>query len=329
MIENTSPNSSPTVGLVPKLTKSEEEVLNIIKQGTIDTKQISIIKKTGIRNIQKIIKSLKAKGALGLINELLTNQANQTNELNGIRLHAQQFLITPLSQSERYNLAIGKIINIDNNTIIVNSDVLQYYCNHSFFGSDSWAATAKSLEYFNRILRTLENQLNCVLSKPRSENITMVKSEYAHIQNGLAKKLEREGEKVKVRSDNDGKVWFHIDNSWNLHEAETIGKNAQRDMQRVIEPFFNDMRDKTNYLPSDTKSMIDKLVETSSNLVRHSESISENIGLMTSKLNFMAVNQESHAGLIKQLNTLTKNINKKINQKKLGEFINQTKTIYS
>src|SRR3990167_2479730 len=206
--------SSFSEGLIPKLSNAEIGVLNIIREGIIDTARIASRRQTGIRNIQKIIRKLKKKGVLGISSpianqsELSGEQKTLSGELNGIRLHAEQFSITPLTKSQKYTDAIGKKITIDNNTILIH--------------------------------------------------------------NGLAVKMEGEGEKIRIRSNELGKVWFEIDNSWNLHEAETKGKTAQRDMQGVIEPYFNDMRDKDNFLPSDVKKMIEGLVMTSSNMVNYS-----------------------------------------------------------
>jgi len=53
-------------------------------------------------------------------------------------------------------------------------------------------------------------------------------------------------EKVRIRlySTEDNKLWFEIDNSFNLNEAETVHKEtAQQDMQNIVQPFFNDLRD--------------------------------------------------------------------------------------
>lgn len=327
-----SPDSSPSLGLVPKLTKAEQEVLNIIKEGIISTKEISIRRKTTQRNIQKIIQNIKKKGVLG-ISSPIANKNEQANELNGFRLHAEQFTIEPITKGEKYIKAIGKKLDIDGNTILVHNDIVQYYCNKSFFGSDVWAATAKSMDYLNRIVNTLENELQSILTKPRSQNIERVKSEYAHIQNGLAVKMEREGEKIRIRADEDGHVWFTIDNSWNFKEAETHGKTAQRDMQKVIEAPFNDMRTNPFYLPSDTKILVDGLVKASLNLVQANSNIHENLNsqlklleVQTRSTVALAQNIEAHipswmsnAKVELELKRLRRTIS--LRQKRLGEFI--------
>jgi len=322
-----SPNSSLSVGLVPKLTNSELQVLNIIKEGIIDNNLIAKRRQTGIRNIQKIVKNLKQKGALG-ISSPIANEMEGSSELNGIRIHAEQFTIIPITKSQKYIQSIGKKIQIDLNTIIIHSKSIDYYSNQSFFGSDSYKATEKSMTYLDRIIRTMENDLQCILIKPRSQNITRVKSEYAHINNGLAVKLHREGEKFKCRADDDGKVWFIIDNSWNLKEAETIGKKAHEDMQNTIEPFFNDMRDKENYLPSDTKSMIDNLAKASNNLVKANLDykpmfleMNENISKFAQAMTFYGEHFKSHAGLIKEGTQIFKEINRKKNQRKVSDWL--------
>ena len=154
--------SSFSEGLIPKLSNAEIGVLNIIREGIIDTARIASRRQTGIRNIQKIIRKLKKKGVLGISSpianqsELSGEQKTLSAELNGIRLHAEQFSITPLTKSQKYTDAIGKKITIDNNTILIHNESIQYYCNKSFSGSDTWAATAKAMIYHDRVIRTLE-----------------------------------------------------------------------------------------------------------------------------------------------------------------------------
>lgn len=329
----TSPKPSLSVGLISKPTKREQDIINLTKEGIISTKQMAARIQTTQRNVQLILQNLKKKGMLGLTSPI-AKESEGTNEVSeGIRLHAQQFTIQPITKGIKYNKAIGKKIDIDSNTILIHSDVVQYYCNQSFFGSDVWAATAKSMVYFDRIIKTLENELQSILIKPRSQNITLVKSEYAHIENGLAKKMEREGEKIRIRGNEEGKVWFIIDNSWKLHEAETIGKNAQRDMQRVVEPFFNDMRDKENYLPSDTKEMLDNLAIISKNLTENQQQIDSKtnqylnlLEIQTKATSHLAANIESHipswmsnVKVEQELRKLRRTISER--QKKLGEWI--------
>lgn len=322
-----SPNSSLSEGLVSKLTKTEQEVLNILKEGTLDNNHIAKTRQTTIRAVQKIIKNLRIKGALGLSSPI-ANKSEHTNEQDEHRLHAEQYTIEPITKSENYNSLIGKKLNVDGNTILIHNDIIQYYCAKSFFGYDSWAATAKAMKYHDRVIRTLENDLKCILIKPRSQNITRVKSEYAHIKNGLAKKLEREGEKFRCRASEDGHIWFEIDNSWNFHEAETKGKTAQRDMQKVIEPVFNDMRDNKFYLMSDTKTMIDNLAKASDNLIKANldykpmfYEMNENLLKFANAMTFYGEHFKSHAGLIKEGTSIFKKMNKRMEQKKLGEFI--------
>ena len=297
---NSSPNeqnSSPTEGELPKLTQRESFVVNLINQGVIDNKVIAKEVKTGIRNIQKVVQNLKKKGAIG-ISSPIVRQSDRSGEQSGIRLHAEQFLIKPLWKAERYAGKIGKAIQIENNTILIEKDIIQYYCNYSFFGSDSYAATAKSFNYHNKIFKILENDLGCVIIKSRSQNIERVKSEYAQINNGLAKKVENEGQRIRLRTTDEGKVWFEIDNSWNLHEAETKGKTAHRDMQKVVEPLFNDMRDKDFYLMSDTKSMIDKLAIVSSNIVQSQLSTDSMFQRTNESVNWLAENIKSHGPVL-------------------------------
>lgn len=228
-----------------KLTKVEQEILYLISEEFLTVKKIAIRRKTSKSYVHRIIRKLKEKGVL--------NQGSQKVHffdaacepfLNGIRLHGEKWHIKTLHRDNRYKEMIGKTIEEDGNTIRCHKQAIMIYSTKSFFGSDTYSATAKSIEYWNKFFTKLEWKLKVILIKPGSQNTTRVQAEYAQIKNGLAVKCEREAEKVRIRTREDGKIWFEIDNSFNFHEAETKHpQTAERDMAEAIEPFFNDLRD--------------------------------------------------------------------------------------
>lgn len=248
-----SSSGSLSVGNISKITNAEREVLDLLTNELLTIKKIAIRRQTSIRNIQKIARKLREKGFLkkGSHEVRLLNGYNEPSG-EGIRINGEQWNIKILDQSEKYKSKVGLSIIEDGNTIRCHREVIDIYSTKSFFGSDTWAATAKSIDYWNTFFVRLENELKVILVKPRVQNIERVKAEYAHIRNGLAIKCEREGDKIKIRTREDGKVWFLIDNSFNLKEAEAVHpQTAEKDMGSIVEPFFNDLRDNRPILPSE------------------------------------------------------------------------------
>jgi len=290
-----------------KLTKAETEVLNLLTEDFLTVKQIAYRRKTSDKAVYKILRSLKKKGAYDVgLKKVEKIDGTFQPYINQIRLHGEQYIIKPIYQSIQYKKAIGKSIIIDGNTVRVHTESVVIYSNSSFFGNNTTEATRKSVRYWNKFISRLEHELKAILIKPRSQNISRVKAEYAQIKNGLAKKCHREAEKIKIGADEDGKLWFEIDNSFNLHEAETKHpRTSEKDMQTTIEPFFNDLRDKKNYLPSDIKEMLDKLTFVSSNMVEYSEKTNQNIA-------WLAENIKTHGpawlGMEKQAGNIGKEI---------------------
>ena len=228
--------------LHPKLTKSEADVLYLITEEFLTVKKAAIRRKCTTQTIYKIMRNLKEKGYL---KQGLQKVANFDHPLqpNGCRLHAEVFRIIILDKPDNFKDLIGKRISIGGNTVQIHKEVVMVYSNQSFFGTDSTDSTAKACKYWDRFFLRLENDLKINLVKPRVQNIERKRAEYANIHNGLAKKCEKEGEKIRIRTSDDGKVWFEIDNSFNLREAETKHpETSQEDMQETIEPFFNDLR---------------------------------------------------------------------------------------
>jgi DNA-binding CsgD family transcriptional regulator len=253
-----------------KLTPAEEEVLFLLTNELLTPKQIQIRRGCSQQAVNKILQNLKKKGAYNPSNKMVvknqcTIQPNsggvqpKTPKVNQIRLHGQEWNIKILFKDYKYKKIQenNNTIELDGNTVRLYKDSIEIYSGHSFYASDAQKATGKSFVYWNRFFARLEHHLKVILIKDRCQNINLVNNHYAEINNELAEESEKRGYKIRVSTTEDNKIWFTIDNSFNLHEAETQHpQTAKRDMEEVVKPFFNDLRDNNHYLPSEIKETL-------------------------------------------------------------------------
>lgn len=257
-------------GDVPKLTSDQAEVLHLLLDERLTIKQIAIRRQTTVRAVQLIVQFLQKRG---LTNKTFadlrffdrTSEGQGSSFINKIRLHGQQFHVSFLFCDLKKYARIkqkANVIYLDGNTVELNKDSIDVSVNRSFVGGDVEGVTKESLDYFQRFLVRLERDLKVSLFKPRSQNVRLTKAHYAEVNNELAKECEVSGDKIKIKSTDDGKLWFIIDNSFNLHEAETVHpETSKRDMGEVVRPFFNDLRDKEPPLPSEVWKMLSQVVQ--------------------------------------------------------------------
>lgn len=239
---------------VQKLTNAEQEILTLLTQDCLTPRQIIIRRGKSKQSVYKHIKNLKVKGYLkhgfNLVDFSLPTSQPKSTKSNLIRLHGQEFNVRILFKDERYRKLVEKsnFVMIDGNSVRLYGDSLEVYSGRSFFGEDASKATSRSFEYWNRFFIRLEHDFKIVILKSRSQNIRLVNSHYAEVGNEFARSCEDRGDKVKVFARDDGKLWFLIDNSFRLCEAECVHPRTSKvDMDRV-KPFFNDLRD-NNVLP--------------------------------------------------------------------------------
>lgn len=225
------------------LTKTESEVYRLITEEYLTPRQAARRRQCSHQAIYKTLRSLRQKGWLG--SGLQGRQPAQPRPNHKIRLHAQEWNIKILHKTDTFEKIRNRanLITLDNNTVRIFQDSIEVYSGQSFYSDDPQKATSKSLQYWNRFFSRLENELDVVIFKPRSQNIKLVNQHFAEIQNELAEESEIKGEQIRVYTTDDGKLWFNIDNSFNLHEAETQHpQTAQHDMEH-LKHFFNDIRD--------------------------------------------------------------------------------------
>lgn len=253
------------------LTPAEVEVLFLLSNEFLTANKIAIRRECSKQAVSKIICSLKRKGAINnayspsetMVDKIVPTSQPSTTFVNQIRLHAQEFHIKIIYKSEKYKeiLKHSNTITIDGNTIRLYKNSIEIYSGHSFYSDTVQKATVKSFEYWNRLFTRMEHDLKAILVKPRAQNIKLVNQHYAEINNELAQEVEKK-EKIRIYTTEDGKLWFTIDNSFNLHEAETLHpETAKEDMAEAIMPLFNDLRDNHPPTLSQVMSVINQAVE--------------------------------------------------------------------
>ena len=251
------------MGRVTKeLTETEKEVLILLTKEFLTPKQVALRRETSKQATYEIIRNLKKKGVITRqYANLYYFQCGSKESKGKIRLHGQEFNIKILFKDHRYKEILKKCNTIDNDgcTIRLYRNSVEIYANKSFWGETAQRATAESMRYWQRFFIKLENDLKIILVKHRSQNIKLVKAHYANINDPIAK--QPEADNIKIYAKEDGKLWFQIDNSLNLHEGETQHpETAKEDMQEVIIPFLQDLRD-SKLVMSDVVKLIQLSIE--------------------------------------------------------------------
>lgn len=271
------------------LTEVERVVLRLLKDGPLTVKQISRRRKTSKQATNRLLRSMEKKGVLARLGTLIvsygsthisvvkkrqhiykenapkccyTDAPNSPSEVeHSIRLHAEEWQVRLLRDSARWHEARAKATSIieDGNRVVLNRDNLTIYSMQSFEGVDDADCDGEANVYWLRFFHRLEKRFAVLLLKDRSWNVRRVKAHYAEVGNELSKELrEHKQTQVRVYGSRDGKEWLLFDNSFNLDEAETTHaptppdqRDAKEDMAKVVQPFFNDLRDHpSNPLPS-------------------------------------------------------------------------------
>lgn len=242
------------------LTQTEKEVLQMLTDEFLTPGKIAIRRKTTQQAVSKIIVKLKEKGYLkqGYQRVVKIDRTLQPHN-HQIRLHGQEFHINILFKDNRYKSIMGKsnLLYVDGNQISLYRNAVEVRSGQVFWGDDVHKATSRSMKYWDRFLIRLENRLKILLIKHEKFNVKIVKHHYAEINNGLAKDLYIKSEKIRIYANEDGKLWFTIDNSFNLHEAEFQHPDtAIQDAADKIVPFFNDIRDRFQRPPLMSELMV-------------------------------------------------------------------------
>jgi len=260
-----------TVQKQQNLTEVEKEILILLTIDFLTPKEIALRRNTSVKAVYKVQTKLKKYGVLSRQNVSNFPKEIEVEKKGGvspakvksehpIRLHAEQYHITIIKSTTIYNNLTKKgtyRLSIEGNTVMCYKNTIEIYSNSSFFGVTPNVSDSKAMNYWSRFLMKLENRLNILILKDGYCNISRVRAEYAETGNEFAKQTLKENQKINIVDEN-GKSWLIVDDSFKFKECETVHpKNSKEDMQLVVQPFFNDLREKVSLLPSQLTASIE------------------------------------------------------------------------
>lgn len=187
----------------------------------------------------------------------------------------------------------GRKVWVTNKSIII-------YEKASFLSDSAGVSKNHAVSELLKVIRGLEGLLKADFRVGGKYKFCVCRQHYALVKNALAKQFDAEGKRLNVYC--DGGLWFLIDNSFNLHEAECVHVKTGVSDTNKVQSFFNGLKVVDDYTPGKVLEMLGKTASVQ-------ETISENQVLY-------AKNIESHIAAIKQLGLSVKELTKIV--KELG-----------
>lgn len=163
----------------------------------------------------------------------------------------------------------------------------------SYMAENSTEARKYAVYDFLAFVGALERYLRADFGATRQDRLKfkVSRQHYALIKNALAKQYDKEGKKLEVS--NEKGQWFIIDNSFNLHEAETIHPETADKDNLKVQAFFNGIKKFEGFTP---------------------EFIVNSLGGVMQTQELFAKNIESHVSAIQELAVGVKKLTQKIEE---------------
>ncbi len=328
-------------------------VLDLIYNGT-QIKDIHTIIGCCESAVYRLIKRMKKDGLLTSDNTLtdagslhvkkylaVSSDVKFNIKPNDIRLHNIQITLKILNKPRGYDYRKNNIISmkvrdykltdlknsykeqfkINNVTVKTNTDSIEVFP-EDIYASTEQQASKRLMEIVFDVISRVENLHHIMLIKDNYCNIRISRQHYALIRNQLAKmyRNEHKGTIFRVYDDEDGKVRLTIDISQGPEfEAEHPSKSPS-DINRC-QAFFKDIINKDHDMPSDTRSMIQELAQTSSNMLKQQGNIMQQQKQSMKIEKEYAMNIKKHLKATERWEKAANKIISALSQKKLGEFI--------
>jgi hypothetical protein len=146
----------------------------------------------------------------------------------------------------------GKKIYLTNKSIII-------YEKESFISETAKDSQSQAIDHFLKFVNQLEKALHSSFGFGNRYRFKVSRQHYALIQNALARQYNESGEKLNVY--NDKGLWFVIDNSYHLNEAETVHPKTAVEDNKKVQDFFNGIKSIEGYTPQFVINSLERLTE--------------------------------------------------------------------
>ena len=164
----------------------------------------------------------------------LKNWTNKNREFFLAKRDIQFTNLTTFGGGQRI-LHKGRKVWLTNKSVII-------YEKSSYLAETAVDAKSHAIYNFISLIKSLERLLHADFTERagRLYSFKVSRQHYALIKNALAKQCDADGKKLNVYSDQG--LWFVIDNSFNLHEAETVHPITADTDNIKVQNFFNSLK---------------------------------------------------------------------------------------
>jgi len=212
---------------------SEKEVRTSSHVGIVNTpKQVRTFAQTNLTRFQQ--DAVRAHAFVFTL-QVPKNLRNWNNEKRTQYLSAHEIPFKLL------NIGGGgqRIIVKDRKVWLTNKSLI-IYDKSSYFAEDALKAKGSAIATHLSIIRHIERLLHVEFQIGDDYKFRVSRQHYALIYNALAKQYNESGEKLEIRT---GKgLWFIIDNSYNMNEAETVHPSSAMSDNRKVQDWFNGLK---------------------------------------------------------------------------------------
>lgn len=151
---------------------------------------------------------------------------------------------------------------------LTNSSIVIYDKN-SYMANLAKQAKARAIESHFKLFQALETFLGHTIKINGQYKFKVSRQHYSKVKDAFAK--FRKHEKLKLY--NDTGLWLVVDNSFNLHETETVStETGVTDMDSVIKPFFNELQKNPGYTPTYVNNTLAALIQDRKYWAEHQKS---------------------------------------------------------
>lgn len=130
---------------------------------------------------------------------------------------------------------------LNNNRVWLTNKSIIFFLKESFIAETAKESKSLALWKLVQYVKSLEKLLKANFTQSGKYLFKVSRQHYSLMKNSLAKQYDAEGRKLNCYT-SDG-LWLIVDNSFNLHELETVHPKTALPDNKTIQEFMNDLKE--------------------------------------------------------------------------------------
>lgn len=188
----------------------------------------------------------------------------------------------------------GQQLKVKDRTVQLTDKSIIIQLPESFIADTAKESQSRAVYELTKLVGHLESILGASFRRNGQYQFQVSRQHYALVKNALAKQYDEEGKKLEVYTAEG--LWFVIDNSFNLHEAETLHPKTAVNDNKKVQDFFNGIKALEGFTPEFINNSLNQNNKNMNQVLNNLDNLTKAVQELTQEIRTSRIQEKKKDG---------------------------------